>query len=211
MSEKTIFAKRLKEARIKAGMTQADIAAKTNMTAASISAYENADGTKGKNPSLENAKAIAESLGVSLDWLSGANNPVPSEYDSFASGCVCAYTLIKLLTMCADSGLCTITESHIEDEGYNPYLEKIVPITLVGSNIEFFNGFSGDGKIIEILNGIGKLVELKNNKLLPEKTYKLSIDAIIEKSRHIFIDFNNHDISAEKQTDTIIDDDGLPF
>lgn len=69
----TIFAERLKEARTALKITQAELCKKSGVTAATISAYESADGNKGKNPSLDNALKLAQALNVSLDWLCGFN------------------------------------------------------------------------------------------------------------------------------------------
>lgn len=69
--DNNIFSKRLKEAREKAGLKQSELAKKSGVTSATISAYENSDGNKGKNPSLDNAMKLANALGVSLDWLCG--------------------------------------------------------------------------------------------------------------------------------------------
>lgn len=76
MSELTIFAKRMKEAREKRKLKQNALALKVGVTAQTVSAYERAetDG-KGKNPTLENAVAIANELDVSLDWLCGRDIP----------------------------------------------------------------------------------------------------------------------------------------
>ena len=52
-------------------MTQTHLGRISGVTAATISAYESADGSKGKNPSLENALKLATALNVSLDWLCG--------------------------------------------------------------------------------------------------------------------------------------------
>ncbi len=68
----TIFAQRLKEARTAAKLTQAELCKMSGVTAATISAYESADGSKGKNPSLDNALKLAQALGISLDWLCGS-------------------------------------------------------------------------------------------------------------------------------------------
>lgn len=68
----TIFAQRLKEARASAKLTQAELCKISGVTAATISAYESADGNKGKNPSLDNALKLAQALNVSLDWLCGS-------------------------------------------------------------------------------------------------------------------------------------------
>ena len=67
----TIFAERLREARTAAKITQAELSKKAGVTAATISAYESYDGSKGKNPSLDNALKLAVALNVSLDWLCG--------------------------------------------------------------------------------------------------------------------------------------------
>jgi transcriptional regulator with XRE-family HTH domain len=68
METKEIFAKKLREARKKSGMTQDKLAKLSGgITTASISAYEHAE----KNLSLDSAYRLAVVLGVSLDWLCG--------------------------------------------------------------------------------------------------------------------------------------------
>lgn len=72
MSNPTIFAKRLKEAREAKGIKQKDLAERIGVSYQTISAYEKSDAAgKVKNPTLENAVSIAKELGVSLDWLYG--------------------------------------------------------------------------------------------------------------------------------------------
>jgi len=72
MKDLSVFAKNLKAARERAGMKQNELADKIDVTPQTISAYEKAEvGSKGKNPTLENALAIAEALQVSLDELCG--------------------------------------------------------------------------------------------------------------------------------------------
>lgn len=70
--DNTIFAQRLKEARIALKLTQTELSKLSGVTPATISAYECADGSKGKNPSLDNALKLAQALNVSLDWLCGS-------------------------------------------------------------------------------------------------------------------------------------------
>lgn len=70
--DKKIFAQRLKEARLSSNLTQTELSKTSGVTSATISAYESPDGNKGKNPSLDNALKLAQTLGVSLDWLCGA-------------------------------------------------------------------------------------------------------------------------------------------
>lgn len=71
-----IFARRLRKARERAKLRQCDLSEKAGVTAATISAYESYDGSKGKRPSLDNALKLATALNVSLDWLCGQ----PSEF-----------------------------------------------------------------------------------------------------------------------------------
>lgn len=77
MGDLSIFAERLKEARIQRDMKQNELAKAIGVSAQTISMYEKSekDG-KGKNPTLENALAIAEKLNVSLDWLCGKDYKV---------------------------------------------------------------------------------------------------------------------------------------
>lgn len=68
----TTFAQRMKHAREKKGLKQNELAKAVGVTPTTISAYEKSDTEgNGKKPTLENAQAIAENLGVSLDWLCG--------------------------------------------------------------------------------------------------------------------------------------------
>ena len=68
----TIFAQRMKETREAKGIKRNELAAAVGVTPTTISSYEKSDAEgNGKKPTLENAQAIAEKLGVSLDWLCG--------------------------------------------------------------------------------------------------------------------------------------------
>lgn len=66
-----LFAERVKEARKKAGLNQAELAERLGVGQNTVSNYENATGNKGSAPKLETAAKIAEVLNVSLDWLVG--------------------------------------------------------------------------------------------------------------------------------------------
>ena len=66
-----IFAKRLREARESVEIKQSELSEISGVSAATISAYESFDKTKGKKPSLANAMKLAQALNVSLDWLCG--------------------------------------------------------------------------------------------------------------------------------------------
>lgn len=77
-----IFSERLKAARTSKHISQADLAKAVGVSAATISSYETVNGAK--IPSLDKAEAIADKLGVSLDWLcgkDGAGKVKISDYD----------------------------------------------------------------------------------------------------------------------------------
>ena len=63
----SIFSDRLKEERKKAKITQVQMAKKLNITRPAYTQYE----TGKTQPSLENAKKIADILKISLDYLTG--------------------------------------------------------------------------------------------------------------------------------------------
>lgn len=76
--ELQVFSERLKKLRNSLNITQKDFAEKIGITASALSAYEN----NLKNPSIAVAKRIAETFGISIDWLCGltetmnnSNNP----------------------------------------------------------------------------------------------------------------------------------------
>ncbi len=69
MSEKTLFPERMREARLKSGLSQAELSRRTNISPATLSTYESVENPK--NPPIDKAIAIAKALNVSLDWLCG--------------------------------------------------------------------------------------------------------------------------------------------
>lgn len=69
------FAKRLKAQREKLGLTQAQLAEKIGVSSQTISAYEkNCNGEKGKTPTLDKVISIAQTLGLSIDYLCGQDS-----------------------------------------------------------------------------------------------------------------------------------------
>lgn len=72
MENKNIFAERMREARLKADLSQAELSRRTKIAAATLSTYESTENSK--NPSIDKASAIARELNVSLDWLCGLSD-----------------------------------------------------------------------------------------------------------------------------------------
>lgn len=72
MDEKNIFAMRMKEARQKADISQAELSRRTSIAAATLSSYESTENPK--NPTIDKVILIAKALNVSIDWLCGLDN-----------------------------------------------------------------------------------------------------------------------------------------
>lgn len=83
MNENNIFAMRMKEARLKNEISQAELSRITGIAPATLSSYE-----KGKNPTIDKALNIANALGVSLDWICGndieENEPEKIQFSEIA-------------------------------------------------------------------------------------------------------------------------------
>lgn len=106
----TTFAQRMKQAREKKGLKQNELAKAVGVTPTTISAYEKSDTDgNGKKPTLENAQAIAEVLGVSLDWLCGMADASGGEYADLTSE-----TYLKSLVNILVETSCTVTEKGID-------------------------------------------------------------------------------------------------
>lgn len=72
MNSINVFAERMREARTKAGFSQAELSRRTKISAATLSTYES--NKEPKNPPIDKATSIARELNVSLDWLCGLTN-----------------------------------------------------------------------------------------------------------------------------------------
>lgn len=119
----TIFAERMKQSRERKGMKQNELAKAINVTPTTISSYEKADTEgNGKKPTLENAQAIAETLGVSLDWLCGMSDAVGGGYTDFN-----AETYLKSIVRILAETSHTVSENGIifENEVILEFIEKI--------------------------------------------------------------------------------------
>lgn len=68
-SFKDCFVDRMKKARKVAGLTQKELAEKSNIPHSTLAAYENTNRTA--MPDAESLTKIAQTLGVSIDWLCG--------------------------------------------------------------------------------------------------------------------------------------------
>lgn len=210
MGELTIFAKRMKEARENCNLRQNALASKVGVTAQTISAYEKAgtDG-KGKNPTLENAVAIANELGVSLDWLCGRDIPTEEAESKKTLGDI-ARSLVFLEKSVAGVYLDTSTRieekvTYSDNTGY-PYNEDV---QVTYPSIVFTNE-----KLVRFIKEWRKIKSLHDTSVIDDELYNLWLDkhlSLLDDTPAVFdyskVNFSNSDKYAE-----IDDEDGdLPF
>lgn len=110
MNEKILFAERLKEARQKADISQAELSRRTGIASATLSSYE-----KGKMPPIDKAFQIAQALNVSLDWLCGCDAESSMNNDDFTP----EQAMNALLVVLSINGLyCDTKDDMGNDYGY---------------------------------------------------------------------------------------------
>lgn len=136
MSNLTTFAKRLKEARLKAGLTQAQLAKKAHTTAATISSYESIGIIK--KASLDLAMSFAQALDVSLDWLCGIDeSELKKGYSTEFTAKEYLYSLVRVITE-----MSTISDDevfspddgvyiHITQKPLSVFIRKIIDLLKV--------------------------------------------------------------------------------
>lgn len=130
MESISLFAERLKEVRTKRGMKQAELAEEVGVSTQTISAYEKG-GTigKGKNPTLENAIRIAQTLNVSLDWLCGINVQAGGDRAGRTLGDI-ARSLVDMGcwdTVCFEQ---IVKKEYTETDGFAIEADRICPAIL---------------------------------------------------------------------------------
>ena len=115
------FAKRLVETRKSKGMTQEKLAVAANISTSTLSAYERLSAmsyddvendnyyTPRKHPTIYTARKIANTLGVSLDWLCGIDD---AKYEQFTNYETMLRVIAHLLEN--DAGLCKVVTGVVE-------------------------------------------------------------------------------------------------
>lgn len=152
MEENNIFAIRLKEARIKKNISQAELSRLTGIAPATLSSYE-----KGKSPTIDKAIKIANVLDVSLDWLSGKKT------ESFLETRESTFRFVlKAIALIISEGFASIPVKDSEDEPSELIFDEL------GSN--YFSDFIGD------FLGISTA-----KKFLPPEMAQTLDDTLIEK------------------------------
>lgn len=147
---KNVFSERLKQARIDAGMTQAELAKESGLSCASISAYEKG----GKTPSVSIAAAIARVLRVSLDWLVGLDDnqtPQPSTMGD------CARIMLDAISTWESQGL-------------------IDRIEIGGNAQERLTLKLSDGLLLDFIQDWAKVHEIYAKKIINQEIYEAWVE-----------------------------------
>lgn len=147
----TTFAQRMKNAREEKGLKQNELAKIIGVTPTTISSYEKADSDgNGKKPTLENAQAIAKTLGVSLDWLCGMSESKGSSYVDF------------------------------EAKDYFKSLVTILMETSSTFDDTLQNGIVISNKdVLRFLKKLSDLIQVYRNGSIPEDLFNVCVDKII--------------------------------
>lgn len=177
------FSKRLKEARQKAGLTQAELAKKAGTTSATVSSYESA-GTI-KKASLDLAMNFANALNVSLDWLCGidgqtknANNVTDFSAKDYL------YSLVRVISEMS---------CEVDDSIYGG--EKALSIVITKY------------PLIAFLEKIKDLIKVYQNGTLTEDLYETCVEKVINDYSDYVYAYSNFmkDFEADDAEQTIID------
>jgi transcriptional regulator with XRE-family HTH domain len=159
MDIRQIFPSRLKEARTRTGLSQSELAKRCGISQGTMSGFENGSSV----PNLEVAADLAETLGVSIDWLCGfeASDVTPLQWLRFTD---------KLLTTQAASRtksikLCMKPENNID-----------AAIAFSGIGMEqFFTAYSA---LYSTRKQIGDLYETVITALMQKYAYLFSPDTV---------------------------------
>lgn len=169
MDSLKVFANRIKELRVNSKETQVEFAERIQVTPATVSAYENGR----KNPSLTTLGTISQVYNISLDWLCGVSRETHnlgvgnSNKDDME--------IIQVLKSVVNL-IPFVIKYENETEWYND------------NAISFVQWVFSDQNLVEFIDGVYKLTDIKKRGLLSEDLYQISINGLYSKYRHYVID-----------------------
>lgn len=166
-----MFSERLKAARTAKHVSQADLAKAVGVSAATISSYETASGAK--IPSLDKAEAIANELGVSLDWLCGGEEAGKVKITGFN-----AETYLRSLVVVLTEMTNSFTEYPQTERG-----------DLLLTN----------RAVVGFLKQCEDLLKVYRNGTLTRELYETCVEKIISKYNDYVIEYDNFLTAAEAE------------
>lgn len=171
MFSTNVFSERLKAARIKKHISQAELAKAVGVSAATISSYETPSGAK--VPSLDKAHAIAEILDISLDWLCGGEDAGKVKITDFN-----AETYLRSLVVVLTEMTNSFTDYPENNDG----------------DILFTNG-----AVVRYLKQCDDLLKVYRNGTLTRELYETCVEKIISNYRDYVIEYDNFLTTAEAE------------
>jgi transcriptional regulator with XRE-family HTH domain len=148
------YSRRMKEARLKKGINQKELAYLVGVSPGSISAYEKADDAPGsKTPPVDVAYKIANALDVSMDWLCGKDSSLQIRtYGDLAR------LIEKIVELPLHIQALTSSSHYFADLGF-----REIPRKFGFGALGFF-----DEEMYEFCEGFGKLYDLFCDNIVSE-------------------------------------------
>lgn len=169
MADLKKFGERLKEYRSKEGLTQREMADKINLSAATLSSYENGS----KNPSLSVVMDIAKTINVSLDWLCGlssTNNQGTNSDEILLTDIFEAInTIVRVLPYTE------MQKINVERINANQAWEILLFSQAVGNYLDAWQS----------------ILKLNKNGALTDSVYAACLEGVMQQYKDMFIDTTN--------------------
>lgn len=186
------FAKKLKTARLEKQMTQTDLAKRSGMTPATISSYEKGsekNATGAKKPSLENAVAMAEVLGVSLDYLCGTSGTQKYEIKNYADVVSHLRLLSEPFECSAGVRKVRLHPADVFEIGVDEYGEPIFGTTTLQAVF-----FIHDFQLARYFENRNKMTLLLEDEAIDKNLYDTWLAGEVERLRKIPVPKRSHGI-----------------
>ncbi len=170
---KEIFGNRLKKARIEKGITQAELSKLTTLTASTISAYEKCQ----KVPNLSSVSELSKALGVSIDWLCGAEIKSDQNLLINSNQNIDFTTLARIIVFLGTT--CRTDIKIVKNK--NSYPDSYA------ATLKF-----EQDEIVEFIDGFIKLKKIYDDGVFSKELFDISVNGLIDKYKNLYIDVKSH-------------------
>lgn len=195
---KEIFGNRLKKARIEKGITQAELSKLTTLTASTISAYEKCQ----KVPNLSSVSELSKALGVSIDWLCGAeSNEI--NFDNIMYKKSIDFTELAKIIVFLGMNYCSEVEISDREDTCMDYSTGYPDTCLVDIAQLVFN----QKEIVEFVSGFIKLKKIYEDGVLSKELFDTSVNGLIDKYKNVILIRYNGTINVFEE----LEDGEIPF
>ncbi len=169
-----IFSQRLREARIKAEMSQAELSRHTGITPSTLSSYEVKDNPK--KPTMEKVVLIAKALNVSLDWLCGITDIQQIELQTVTPE-INSEMLLRVITdLAVNQPYRTISVKMLAEYVRPKDREHMPP------GCQFAAPTIAGGRVGSFYRNLLQLIELKKNDTIAPDLFDICVEQLILKT-----------------------------